>query len=93
MITFESFGDSSLSFVLRAYLPNMENRLKVIHELHTRIDDEFRKAGIEIAFPQRDLHIRSLPETLVPFQQSSNGAGSNGGPAQREQAATESGHH
>ena len=30
-----------------------------ITSLHSQIDQEFRKAGIEIAFPQRDLHIRT----------------------------------
>ncbi|MCA9017535.1 MAG: mechanosensitive ion channel, partial [Planctomycetaceae bacterium] len=34
-ITFESFGDSTLDLILRAYLPDLENRLQVIHELHT----------------------------------------------------------
>ncbi|REJ88566.1 MAG: potassium transporter KefA [Planctomycetota bacterium] len=61
LATFEGFGDNSLNFVLRTFLPSMENRLQVIHELHTAIDKAFREAGIEIAFPQRDLHIRSVP--------------------------------
>ena len=58
--TFEGFGDSNLSLVLRAYLPNLDNRLKVITELHREIDLEFRKAKIEIAFPQMDLHVRDI---------------------------------
>ncbi|MEM8680620.1 MAG: mechanosensitive ion channel domain-containing protein [Planctomycetota bacterium] len=64
IVTFEGFGDSSLTFVLRSYISmkDMPMRLTVIDELHTQIDDEFRKAGIEIAFPQQDLHIRSMPE-------------------------------
>jgi len=57
---FEAFGDSSLSLVLRAFLPTFENRLNVIHELHTAIHREFTSAGIEIPFPQRDLHVRSI---------------------------------
>jgi potassium efflux system protein len=57
---FEAFGDSSLSLVLRAFLPTFENRLNVIHELHTAIHREFASAGIEIPFPQRDLHVRSI---------------------------------
>jgi potassium efflux system protein len=60
MASFEGFGDNSLNLVLRTFLPSLENRLQVIHELHTAIDQEFRKAGIEIAFPQRDLHIRTF---------------------------------
>lgn len=57
---FEGFGDNSLNLVLRAFLPSLENRLQIIHELHTSIDQAFRQANIEIAFPQRDLHIRSV---------------------------------
>lgn len=59
-VTFEEFGASSLNYVLRAFLGDMENRLKVIHELHIAIDREFRDAGIEIAFPQQDVHVRSV---------------------------------
>jgi small-conductance mechanosensitive channel len=39
----------------------MPMRWHVIDALNTQIDAEFRKTGIEIAFPQTDLHIRSLP--------------------------------
>jgi len=60
-VTFEEFGPSSLNYVVRCFLPDMENRLAVIHDLHITIDREFRAAGIEIAFPQQDIHIRSLP--------------------------------
>lgn len=63
-VTFEEFGASSLNFVLRAYLPNMDNRLAVIHDLHMAIDREFRTAGIEIAFPQQDVHVRSIDAGL-----------------------------
>jgi potassium efflux system protein len=65
-VTFESFGDSSLQFVLRCYISmrDMPYRLALIDDLHMRIDDAFRAAHIEIAFPQRDLHIRSMPREL-----------------------------
>lgn len=62
VITFESFGDSTLNLTLRCYLPNLDNRLQTIHELHTAINNKFNAAGIEIAFPQQDLHIRSIPQ-------------------------------
>ncbi|MBE0537913.1 MAG: mechanosensitive ion channel [Phycisphaerae bacterium] len=58
-VVFRGFGDSALDFELRVYVPNMDNYLKVWHEINCAIDTEFRKAGVEIAFPQRDLHIRS----------------------------------
>jgi potassium efflux system protein len=69
MATFEQFADSSLTLYLRAFLPNPDNRLKTITELHSEIDKRFAEAGIEIAFPQRDLHLRSgwsLPGGAAP---------------------------
>jgi len=60
LASFEGFGDSALNLVLRAFLPTFENRLTVIHELHTAIHREFAAAGLEIPFPQRDLHVRSI---------------------------------
>ncbi|MGE3316367.1 MAG: mechanosensitive ion channel domain-containing protein [Planctomycetaceae bacterium] len=57
--TFEQFGDSTLNFVLNVFLPDLGGRVDVIHNLHTSVYQKFRDAGIEIAFPQRDIHIRS----------------------------------
>ncbi len=71
MATFEGFGDNSLNLVLRTFLPSLENRLQVVHEIHTAIDQSFRKAGIEIAFPQRDLHIRSMAKNAALKLQTS----------------------
>ncbi|WP_404310042.1 mechanosensitive ion channel domain-containing protein [Neorhodopirellula lusitana] len=65
VVTFEGFGDSTLNLVIRCYLADLDNRLRTIHELHTEINKRFNKAGIEIAFPQRDLHLRSLPKELT----------------------------
>ncbi|MDF1743082.1 MAG: mechanosensitive ion channel [Gimesia sp.] len=73
-ITFESFGDSTLNLTLRAYLPNLENRLTVIHELNTAIHEQFAEAGFEIAFPQRDIHLytanKSLTESVLNVKQT-----------------------
>ena len=67
-VTFEGFGDSTLNMVVRAYLPNLDNRLETIHRLHTTIHARFAREGLEIAFPQRDIHVRSLsmPSELQP---------------------------
>ncbi|MGI9427796.1 MAG: mechanosensitive ion channel domain-containing protein, partial [Bythopirellula sp.] len=56
--SFEQFADSSLNLVLRAYLPNLDNRIGTISELHTEIDKRFADAGIKIPFPQRDINFR-----------------------------------
>ena len=42
-------------------LPNLDNRLGTITELHEAVDREFKQAQLEISFPQRDLHLRTLP--------------------------------
>jgi potassium efflux system protein len=70
----ESFGDSALNFALRCYLPNLDNRGTVIHELHVAVDREFRAAGIEIAFPQQDVHVRTLDLSLDTLLATRQGA-------------------
>jgi potassium efflux system protein len=59
MATFDEFADSSLTLRLLAYIHGVENRRMTITELHAEIDKRFAAAGIEIAFPQRDLHLRN----------------------------------
>jgi potassium-dependent mechanosensitive channel len=61
-VLFREFGDSSLNFELRVFLYNIEDRLKAISEINFAIDKAFREQGIEIPFPQRDLHVKSMPE-------------------------------
>ncbi len=64
-VTFEGFGDNTLNLVVRSYLPDLDNRLGVIDALHSNIDRVFREAGIEIAFPQHDLHLRTIDDAAV----------------------------
>jgi potassium efflux system protein len=65
-VYFLSFGDSSLSFELRVFTRGVDQRFRARHELHMSVDKAFREAGIEIAFPQRDLHLRSVPKDWRP---------------------------
>jgi potassium-dependent mechanosensitive channel len=58
---FMAFGASSLDFELRVFVPSIEQRLLAQNALHGRIATLFAEAGIEIAFPQMDLHVRALP--------------------------------
>ena len=60
---FLGFGDSSLDFEILVYIRDMADRLVVRHGLHTAINRGFAEAGIAIPFPQRDLHIRSTPDS------------------------------
>jgi small-conductance mechanosensitive channel len=64
-ILFRSFGESSLDFELRVWVTDAIHRLRAISELHQEIDRRFREANIEIAFPQRDLHLRSADDSVI----------------------------
>ena len=64
IVTFEGFGDNTLNLVVRTYLPDLDHRLGVIDELHSQINQVFEQEGIEISFPQRDLHVRSIDPNL-----------------------------
>ncbi|MEZ0575530.1 mechanosensitive ion channel domain-containing protein [Halodesulfovibrio aestuarii] len=58
-VLFNDFGASSLDFILRIWIDDIDYSLKTISELRFQIDKAFRERNIEIAFPQMDLHIRS----------------------------------
>lgn len=65
-VTFEQFGDSTLNFIIRCYLPQLDGKLATLNDLHSGIHTQLQAAGIEIAFPQRDLHLRTVPEAWQP---------------------------
>ncbi len=57
---FQGFGDSSLNFVLRVWTRDYITTPGILRsELNFAISRMFKEHGIEIPFPQRDLHIRS----------------------------------
>jgi small-conductance mechanosensitive channel len=59
-VIFKGFGDSSLDFVLRVFTRDyMASPLMLQSDINFKIFKEFKKSGIEIPFPQRDIHIRS----------------------------------
>jgi len=64
VVLFREFGDSSLNFELRVFLHDVDRRLRVVSEINFAIDKAFREQGIEIPFPQRDLHVKSLPDNF-----------------------------
>ncbi|SEG81965.1 mechanosensitive ion channel domain-containing protein [Marinobacterium lutimaris] len=61
---FRAFGESSLDFDLRVYVSRMEDRIPVTDGLNHRIDRLFKDAGIEIAFPQLDVHLFRTPPNV-----------------------------
>jgi small-conductance mechanosensitive channel len=59
-VFFLDFGDSALIFELRAFLRDVEKRLRVGSELRFAIDKAFREAGIEFPYPQHDIHLHDI---------------------------------
>ncbi len=60
-VLFREFGDSSLNFEIRVFLKDIGYCLSVTSDICFEIDKAFREHGIEIPFPQRDLHLRDMP--------------------------------
>ena len=62
-VLFSDFGDSALNFRLRIWT-DIDHMLTVETAIRFEIDRLFRERGIEIAFPQQDIHIRSIQDVL-----------------------------
>ena len=60
-VLFWDFGNSTLDFVLRVWVDNIDYRNRALSDLREETDRVFRENGIEIAFPQIDLHVKDLP--------------------------------
>ncbi|MEP6882732.1 MAG: hypothetical protein ABI866_12110, partial [Dokdonella sp.] len=61
IVLFLGFGESALNLELRVFVGRIDHRLVTVHALHVAIFDAFKDAGIEIPFPQRDMHWHGLP--------------------------------
>jgi small-conductance mechanosensitive channel len=56
---FLNFDHSSLNFELKFWLDNVNRKKRVISDVNCVILDRFTQQGIEIPFPQQDIHIRN----------------------------------
>ncbi len=68
-INFDDFGDNALVLELRCVIDSTDQRVRTLSALRHRINQEFKAAGIEIPFPQRDVHLnadRALEVRLQP---------------------------
>ncbi|MFQ5634380.1 MAG: mechanosensitive ion channel family protein [Gammaproteobacteria bacterium] len=59
---FRVFGESSLDLELLCWIARPADRGLVVHELNCEIYKRFSDDGISIPFPQRDLHIKGMPQ-------------------------------
>lgn len=64
-VLFEKYDDSSINFNLRVWTSEYINRPGVLKsQLYYLIFKRFREEGIEIPFPQRDIHIKNTEFTI-----------------------------
>lgn len=60
-VRFRNFGDSSLDFELLFWIDRPVDRGRLKHEANCAVYKAFIANDIEIPFPQRDLHVRTMP--------------------------------
>ncbi|MEM9725488.1 MAG: DUF3772 domain-containing protein [Pseudomonadota bacterium] len=58
-IYFKDFGASSLDFEIRCFLRDINSKLSVESAIRYALFQRLREEGVEIPFPQRDVHVRS----------------------------------
>jgi small-conductance mechanosensitive channel len=64
-VLFTGFGANSLDFSVRAWTDSFDDSVFVRSEMAVRIHDALQQAGIEIPFPQRDLHVKSVDAGIL----------------------------
>jgi MscS family membrane protein len=65
-VRFREFGDSGLLMELLGWIDEPVLRGRTVHHLNTVIYKRFQKEGIEIPFPQQDVHVKSWPSVPLP---------------------------
>jgi small-conductance mechanosensitive channel len=65
-VMFQEFEESALQFILRVWTRAYTDRPGVLRsELNYAISKKFREHGVEIPYPQRDIHIKEGSPTVV----------------------------
>ena len=59
IVLFFGFGESALRFELRCFVKDIMQQLTVVSELNLAIARKLREHGVEVPYPQRELHIKS----------------------------------
>jgi len=60
-----SFGDNGINVSLRSQIRDVSYKAEAFSWTNMEIWREFKNAGIEIPFPQRDVHIKSMPSEEI----------------------------
>lgn len=63
-LRYHTFGDSSINFRVYLRAKKFPDRYLLEHEFIKKLHQRYREEGIEIPFPQRTLHLESIPEKI-----------------------------
>ncbi|WP_342316740.1 mechanosensitive ion channel domain-containing protein [Lysobacter sp. FW306-1B-D06B] len=81
-VLFTGFGASALNFSIRAWTYDYDNSANIRSDMVTRMFIALNKAGIELPFPQQDVHLRSVSqqagERLGPRAEAARRADADG---------------
>ncbi len=61
-VYFLGLGESSLDFDVRIFVKDLWDWLPAMHEYNMKIEKALREAGVQIPYPQRDIHVRSVTD-------------------------------
>jgi small-conductance mechanosensitive channel len=62
-VRFRTFGESGLNVELLCWIEQPVDRGRLTHELNCAVYKAFAKEKITIPYPQRDLHVRTMPQS------------------------------
>jgi small-conductance mechanosensitive channel len=61
------FGDSAVNLELRFWIADAHNGVQnVKSDILLRIWDRFQAQGVEVPYPQHDIHLKSSPASMAP---------------------------
>ena len=80
-VVFQNFGASSLDFELRMFISDVLYVTFVASDLRFQIYTALKEAGIEIPFPQQDVHLRGLNEAIASSLNTAKANGSQNAPS------------
>ncbi|MCK5697837.1 MAG: mechanosensitive ion channel [Gammaproteobacteria bacterium] len=69
-VVFFNFGDNTLDLQLRCFIGSIDYRFTVVNEINEMINEQFNAADINIAFPQRDVHLDINKPVEIVINQS-----------------------
>ncbi|WP_277756786.1 mechanosensitive ion channel family protein [Achromobacter denitrificans] len=78
---FMGFGANTLDFSVRAWTPDFDQWMSIRSDMLSRMYEALTQAGIDIPFPQTDLHLRSISEEAGAMLAQARRTAPDNGPA------------